>query len=133
MSYCHSCGGRLVDPSLKGPTDVFCRYCADPQGNLPAGSRYGKESSSGSRAGNRGSRTGGPRPGWALHEGDARLGREVSRYPAEAIIRSAKKRSSGRVILRFVGSPMTVATGWPTASMAAASSGRSSPWRFASA
>lgn len=34
ISYCHSCGGPLADPSLKGPTDVFCRYCADPQGNL---------------------------------------------------------------------------------------------------
>ena len=53
---------------------------------------------------------GGPRPGWALHEGDARLGREVSPYIAEARIRSAKTRSSGRVILRLTGSPGTVAT-----------------------
>jgi hypothetical protein len=32
--YCHSCGGPLADPNLKGPSDQFCRYCADSQGNL---------------------------------------------------------------------------------------------------
>ena len=32
--HCHSCGMPLADPGLKGSSDQYCRYCADPQGVL---------------------------------------------------------------------------------------------------
>jgi len=33
-THCHSCGGPLADPHLKGSSDRFCRYCVDAKGAL---------------------------------------------------------------------------------------------------
>ena len=32
--FCHSCGASLADPSMKGPSAQYCKYCTDATGKL---------------------------------------------------------------------------------------------------
>lgn len=32
--YCHSCGIPLSAPDARGPSDHYCAYCTDSEGNL---------------------------------------------------------------------------------------------------
>ncbi|MFQ6089368.1 MAG: zinc ribbon domain-containing protein [Candidatus Methanofastidiosia archaeon] len=34
MSFCQSCTMPLDSPDAKGPSDIYCKYCTDEEGNL---------------------------------------------------------------------------------------------------
>lgn len=32
--HCHACTAPLASPDFQGPSEIYCKYCADAQGKL---------------------------------------------------------------------------------------------------